>query len=88
LTISGGHRNYQTRYGLKFNVTIHQGAYAMDSIFKREDGSRYNKRISGTRIKHLMGEVSVKIYDKFGIVLRKNSPMPGRTYTVSLTAKY
>jgi hypothetical protein len=35
-----------------------------------EMGSAYNKRILGTRIKHQMGEVSVKIYDKFGSVLR------------------
>jgi len=38
--------------------------------FEGEMGSRYNKRILGTRIKHQMGEVSVKIYDKFGSVLR------------------
>ena len=38
--------------------------------YEGEMGSRYNKRILGTRIKHQMGEVSVKIYDKFGSVLR------------------
>jgi hypothetical protein len=38
--------------------------------FEGEAGSKYNKRILGTRIKHQMGEVSVKIYDKFGSVLR------------------
>jgi len=38
--------------------------------FEGEAGSRYNKRILGTRIKHQMGETSVKIYDKFGSVLR------------------
>jgi hypothetical protein len=38
--------------------------------FEGEMGSRYNTRILGTRIKHQMGEVSVKIYDKFGSVLR------------------
>jgi DNA-binding HxlR family transcriptional regulator len=35
-----------------------------------EMGSAYNKRILGTRIKHQMGEISVKIYDRFGSVLR------------------
>jgi len=35
-----------------------------------ETGSRYNKRILGTRIKHQLGDTSVKIYDKFGSVLR------------------
>ena len=39
-------------------------------LFEGEAGSRYNKRILGTRIKHQMGEVSVKVYDKFGKVLR------------------
>jgi hypothetical protein len=39
-------------------------------LFEGEVGSKYNKRILGTRIKHQMGEISVKIYDKFGSVLR------------------
>jgi hypothetical protein len=39
-------------------------------LFEGEVGSKYNKRILGTRIKHQMGEISVKIYDKFGCVLR------------------
>jgi hypothetical protein len=38
--------------------------------FGGEAGSRYNKRILGTRIKHQLGDTSVKIYDKFGSVLR------------------
>jgi len=40
------------------------------NLFEGESGTRYNKRIFGTRIKHQMGEISVKIYDKFGSVLR------------------
>jgi hypothetical protein len=39
-------------------------------LFEGEAGSKYNKRILGTRIKHQMGEVSVKMYDKAGIILR------------------
>jgi hypothetical protein len=39
-------------------------------LFDGEAGSKYDKRILGTRIKHQMGEVSVKIYDKFGSILR------------------
>jgi hypothetical protein len=39
-------------------------------LFEGEAGSRYNKRILGTRIKHQTGEVSVKVYDKFGKILR------------------
>jgi hypothetical protein len=38
--------------------------------FEGEMGSLYNERVLGTRIKHQMGELSVKIYDKFGKVLR------------------
>ena len=38
--------------------------------FEGEMGSRYNERVLGTRIKHQMGELSVKVYDKFGKVLR------------------
>ena len=39
-------------------------------LFEGEAGSKCNKRIFGTRIKHQMGEISVKVYDKFGRVLR------------------
>jgi len=38
--------------------------------FEGEAGNNYGRRILGTRIKHQMGEVSVKMYDKFGRVLR------------------
>jgi len=38
--------------------------------FEGEAGSRFNKRILGTRIKHQLGDTSVKIYDKFGSILR------------------
>ena len=40
---------------------------------KKEVGTNYNKRILGTRIKHHMGDVSIKMYDKFGRVLRIES---------------
>jgi hypothetical protein len=33
-------------------------------------GNHFNKRILGTRIKHHLGAVSIKMYDKFGSVLR------------------
>lgn len=38
--------------------------------YEGEAGNNFNTRILGTRIKHQMGEVSIKMYDKFGIVLR------------------
>ena len=40
---------------------------------KKEVATNYNKRILGTRIKHHMGDVSIKMYDKFGCVLRIES---------------
>lgn len=38
--------------------------------YEGEMGTRFNTRILGTRIKHQMGAVSIKMYDKFGKVLR------------------
>lgn len=39
----------------------------------KEIGTNYNQRILGTRIKHHMGDASIKMYDKFGRVLRIES---------------
>ena len=38
--------------------------------YQGEMGNRFNVRILGSRIKHIMGPVSLKMYDKFGIILR------------------
>lgn len=38
--------------------------------YQNEMGNRFNIRIEGTRIKHTMGPVSLKLYDKFGLMLR------------------
>ena len=38
--------------------------------YEGEMGNRFNIRIEGTRIKHTMGPVSLKLYDKFGLILR------------------
>lgn len=38
--------------------------------YQDELGNDFNTRIEGTRIKHRMGPVSIKMYDKFGLVLR------------------
>ena len=35
-----------------------------------EIGSQFSTRIEGTRIKHRFGKCSIKMYDKYGIVLR------------------
>ena len=38
--------------------------------YQGEMGNRFNQRWMGTRIKHQMGPVSVKMYDKFRFILR------------------
>ena len=38
--------------------------------YQDEMGSRYNVRIEGTRVRHSMGMASIKMYDKFGQILR------------------
>lgn len=38
--------------------------------YKGEMGNRYNVRIEGTRVRHSMGMASIKMYDKFGQILR------------------
>jgi hypothetical protein len=38
--------------------------------YQDELGNRFNRRWLGTRIKHTMGPVTLKMYDKFNIVLR------------------
>ena len=39
-------------------------------LYQGEVGSNFSTRIEGTRIRHSMGPVSIKMYDKFGSVLR------------------
>ncbi|MBI1745456.1 MAG: MarR family transcriptional regulator [Acidobacteria bacterium] len=38
--------------------------------YQGELGNKFNVRILGTRIKHPMGAVTIKMYDKFGLILR------------------
>ena len=38
--------------------------------YEGEIGNNFQTRIEGTRIKHHMGRVSIKMYDKLGLVLR------------------
>lgn len=42
----------------------------LDPRYQDEMGHRFNKRWLGTRLKHCMGPVSLKLYDKFNLVLR------------------
>ena len=51
--------NIATFLGKKLNVH-----------FEGELGTRYNVRIEGTRVRHSMDKASIKMYDKFGQILR------------------
>jgi hypothetical protein len=42
----------------------------LDPRYQGEVGNDFNTRIQGTRIRHQMGRVALKMYDKFGCVLR------------------
>jgi hypothetical protein len=42
----------------------------LSPLYQGEMGNRFNVRLEGTRIKHTMGPVSLKMYDKFGLILR------------------
>jgi len=43
---------------------------ALDPRFAQELGSRFSTRIEGTCIKHHMDSAAIKMYDKFGTILR------------------
>jgi DNA-binding MarR family transcriptional regulator len=45
----------------------------LNGNYKDELGNDFTTRIEGTRIRHHMGPASIKMYDKFGIVLRIES---------------
>jgi hypothetical protein len=42
----------------------------LHGTYQGEIGNDFHTRIEGTRIKHQMGPVSIKMYDKLGIILR------------------
>jgi len=44
--------------------------HKLDPRYEGEVGNNYNVRIEGSRIKHSMGSVSIKMYDKFRKILR------------------
>lgn len=44
--------------------------HKLDPRYQGEVGNNYNVRIEGSRIKHTMGSVSIKMYDKFSKILR------------------
>ena len=42
----------------------------LHGLYEGEVGNDFHTRIEGTRIKHHMGPASLKMYDKFGFILR------------------
>ena len=42
----------------------------LNGNYQGEMGNRFNQRWLGTRIKHQMGPLSIKMYDKFNLILR------------------
>jgi hypothetical protein len=52
----------------------------LSAQFEGEMGNRLNIRIEGTRIKHTMGPVSIKLYDKFGLILRIETTVNDLTF--------
>ncbi len=48
--------------------------------YQDEMGNNFNTRIEGTRIKHSMGDVSIKIYDKFSLILRIETTVNDLTF--------
>jgi hypothetical protein len=52
----------------------------LNTQFEGELGNRFNIRIEGTRIKHTMGPVSIKLYDKFGLILRIETTVNDLTF--------
>jgi DNA-binding HxlR family transcriptional regulator len=52
----------------------------LNGNYQGEMGNRYNVRIEGTRIRHSMGMVSIKMYDKFGQILRIETTVKDVTF--------
>ena len=52
----------------------------LNGNYQGEMGNRFNKRWIGTRIKHQMGPVSIKMYDKFNLLLRIETTVNNVTF--------
>lgn len=48
--------------------------------FEGEAGNRFDTRMEGTRIQHRMGPVSLKLYDKFSLILRIETTVHDLTF--------
>ena len=51
------------------NIAIFLGRQ-LHGNYQGEMGNRFHMRIEATRLKHTLGAVSLKLYDKFGLILR------------------
>lgn len=52
------------------DIATFLGRNGLSPLSDEEGGSRYNVLVEGTRIRHNLGKTSIKMYDKFGHVLR------------------
>jgi len=52
----------------------------LSTQFEGEMGNRFNIRIEGTRIKHTMGPVSIKLRNAFGLILRIETTVNDPTF--------
>jgi len=52
------------------DIATFLGRHGLSPLFEGEGGSRYNVLIEGTRLRHSLGNTSIKMYDKFRHVLR------------------
>jgi hypothetical protein len=52
----------------------------LNGNYQGEMGNRFNRRWLGSRIKHQMGPVSIKMYDKFSLVLRIETTVNNVTF--------
>jgi hypothetical protein len=52
----------------------------LSTQYEGEMGNRFNIRIEGTRIKHTMRPGSIKLYDKFGLILRIETTVNDLTF--------
>ena len=82
-------RDLQAMYGEWVRAAIHTVkptdiatflGKKLNGNYQGEMGNRYNTRIEGTRIRHSMGMVSIKMYDKFGHILRIETTVKDVTF--------
>jgi len=52
------------------DIATFLGRKGVHGKYQAEMGNRFNVRLEGSRIKHRMGPVSIKMYDKFKLILR------------------